>query len=174
MKLYDQWNHLLNDGQQDSKFWNAYLAMETTFYENLLALPVTGDGFEKRIAFETSVKELAEKHKIDAKLATGFVDGINDSLAEAIDLESLEADTEIRTQVVLSKLFQNMIKAKAEWLYTLDQWAPIFSEEERKQLRREYIDSVTAKSEKIAGRNDPCPCGSGKKYKKCCLNKETQ
>ena len=23
------------------------------------------------------------------------------------------------------------------------------------------------------GRNDPCPCGSGKKYKKCCLGKET-
>lgn len=22
------------------------------------------------------------------------------------------------------------------------------------------------------GRNDPCPCGSGKKYKKCCLPKE--
>jgi hypothetical protein len=21
------------------------------------------------------------------------------------------------------------------------------------------------------GRNQPCPCGSGKKYKKCCLNK---
>jgi|GEM_PF-902823 len=21
------------------------------------------------------------------------------------------------------------------------------------------------------GRNDPCPCGSGKKYKKCCMNK---
>jgi uncharacterized protein YecA (UPF0149 family) len=21
------------------------------------------------------------------------------------------------------------------------------------------------------GRNDPCPCGSGKKYKKCCLLK---
>ena len=23
-------------------------------------------------------------------------------------------------------------------------------------------------AEKKAGRNDPCPCGSGKKYKKCC------
>ena len=23
------------------------------------------------------------------------------------------------------------------------------------------------------GRNDPCPCGSGEKYKKCCLGKET-
>lgn len=28
----------------------------------------------------------------------------------------------------------------------------------------------TSKLIKI-GRNDPCPCGSGKKYKKCCLNK---
>ncbi len=25
-----------------------------------------------------------------------------------------------------------------------------------------------------AGRNDPCPCGSGKKYKKCCLNKKQE
>ncbi|PJW13856.1 preprotein translocase subunit SecA [Geobacillus sp. Manikaran-105] len=22
------------------------------------------------------------------------------------------------------------------------------------------------------GWNDPCPCGSGKKYKKCCMNKQ--
>ena len=26
---------------------------------------------------------------------------------------------------------------------------------------------------KNTGRNDPCPCGSGKKYKKCCLNRPT-
>jgi SWIM/SEC-C metal-binding protein len=25
-----------------------------------------------------------------------------------------------------------------------------------------------AKAEKKIGRNEPCPCGSGKKYKKCC------
>jgi preprotein translocase subunit SecA len=29
-----------------------------------------------------------------------------------------------------------------------------------KQVRKEAADKV--------GRNDPCPCGSGKKYKKCC------
>jgi tetratricopeptide (TPR) repeat protein len=28
------------------------------------------------------------------------------------------------------------------------------------------------RSEKTVGRNDPCPCGSGKKYKKCCMKKE--
>ena len=26
--------------------------------------------------------------------------------------------------------------------------------------------------EKKVGPNDPCPCGSGKKYKKCCLQKD--
>ena len=29
----------------------------------------------------------------------------------------------------------------------------------------------TVRSERAAGRNDPCPCGSGKKYKKCCADK---
>jgi len=34
---------------------------------------------------------------------------------------------------------------------------------------------VTVRREgKKVGRNDPCPCGSGKKYKKCCLLKESQ
>ena len=28
------------------------------------------------------------------------------------------------------------------------------------------------KSDKKAGPNDPCPCGSGKKYKKCCMQKD--
>ncbi|MFZ1404770.1 MAG: SEC-C metal-binding domain-containing protein, partial [Anaerolineae bacterium] len=26
----------------------------------------------------------------------------------------------------------------------------------------------------MVGRNDPCPCGSGKKYKKCCLKKDEE
>jgi SWIM/SEC-C metal-binding protein len=28
--------------------------------------------------------------------------------------------------------------------------------------------SEQKRAEKKIGRNDPCPCGSGKKYKKCC------
>lgn len=39
--------------------------------------------------------------------------------------------------------------------------------------RREFskgfgLDSLPARSAPKVGRNDPCPCGSGKKYKKCC------
>jgi len=29
--------------------------------------------------------------------------------------------------------------------------------------------ALEARAKKQTGRNDPCPCGSGKKYKKCCL-----
>ncbi|VFM96158.1 MAG: SEC-C motif-containing protein [Candidatus Kentron sp. G] len=37
------------------------------------------------------------------------------------------------------------------------------------RTRNSYIPYV--RQTKKVGRNDPCPCGSGKKYKKCCLNK---
>jgi tetratricopeptide (TPR) repeat protein len=43
----------------------------------------------------------------------------------------------------------------------------------REELRRiespVWIPLAPAKVVRV-GRNDPCPCGSGKKYKKCCLN----
>ena len=42
---------------------------------------------------------------------------------------------------------------------------------ERKQVAKETKtseDQVTVVKGKKIGRNDPCPCGSGKKYKKCC------
>ena len=32
-----------------------------------------------------------------------------------------------------------------------------------------YSDPITPPQTAKTGRNDPCPCGSGKKYKKCCL-----
>lgn len=38
-------------------------------------------------------------------------------------------------------------------------------------LHYTFAETPTKKSRKI-GRNEPCPCGSGKKYKKCCLGKE--
>jgi len=48
-------------------------------------------------------------------------------------------------------------------------------EEEQQQKRQRLSFNITpdeavkpAKSVKSAGRNDPCPCGSGKKFKKCC------
>lgn len=46
----------------------------------------------------------------------------------------------------------------------------ISKEREFKNLKSSTDNTFIRKKEKI-GRNDPCPCGSGKKYKKCCLDK---
>jgi uncharacterized protein YecA (UPF0149 family) len=34
-----------------------------------------------------------------------------------------------------------------------------------------FQQEESIRSELKVGRNNPCPCGSGKKYKKCCWNK---
>ncbi|MFH5186966.1 SEC-C metal-binding domain-containing protein [Paenibacillus sp. TAB 01] len=49
--------------------------------------------------------------------------------------------------------------------YTLNQLSA-----QRKLLQSEgsRIGTVKIASKKKVGRNDPCTCGSGKKYKKCC------
>ena len=40
--------------------------------------------------------------------------------------------------------------------------------ETRKAITKDYNRSRIVVKEDKVGRNDPCPCGSGKKYKKCC------
>jgi len=52
--------------------------------------------------------------------------------------------------------------------YTLSQWDRIFSPEKRKEIQKTWRESKTVINEVKVGRNDACPCGSGKKYKKCC------
>ena len=73
----------------------------------------------------------------------------------------------IDAEIDFEKLFWNMLEAKADWLYTLGEWEEILPKEKRDEITKAYKRSKIAVSNKI-GRNDPCPCGSGKKYKKCC------
>lgn len=50
--------------------------------------------------------------------------------------------------------------------------APVYEMENDKEVYiglRVIYHPVAAKVK--VGRNEPCPCGSGKKYKKCCINK---
>jgi preprotein translocase subunit SecA len=86
-------------------------------------------------------------------------------------LASVADDTTIDLRIDFEKLFWNMHDAKAEWLYKLDSWQNVISEDRRTEIAKEYRESQIVRVEKI-GRNDPCPCGSGKKYKQCCMKKQ--
>ena len=162
MSLYQEWVDLY-EGQTNEtfqKFWNEYSAAETKIYTELLSSPES--------KYEGVVKDKATELDIDIKIFMGFLDGINDSLKESLDIENIEPDTQFSLDVDYEKLYFNMLDAKADYLYTLPQWDAIFTEEKRAEITMAFKKSKTVVKEVRIGRNDPCPCGSGKKYKKCC------
>lgn len=162
--LLDQWRKIAYNEQADrtelQNFWANYFNIEKDIYEQLLSDPDT--------EVRGTVKELAEKYGQDVMTMVGFLDGINESLKEENPIEDLSEDTQVNLVFDKALLYKNMVAAKADWLYELPQWKEIFSEEELKALYKEQRDSGTVRKPKKIGRNDPCPCGSGKKYKKCC------
>ena len=162
MSLYQEWVDLY-EGQTNEtfqKFWNEYSAAETKIYTELLSSPES--------KYEGVVKDKAAELDIDIKIFMGFLDGIQTSLNNPFDLEKIDENSDIDLDVDFEKLFFNMLKAEAEYLYTLPQWENILSEEKMIEIIKDYKRSKTVHKEKEPGRNDPCPCGSGKKYKKCC------
>ena len=163
MGILKQWRDKAYDEKANKgdmqRMWAAYFAKEKDMYAQLLADPdtvVTG-----------TVKELAEKYDVDLMTMTGFLDGINDSLKEPNPIEEMEEDTVVNLGFDKELLYKNMVAAGADWLYGLEEWEPIFDEEKRKELYKEQKESGTVRKPAKIYPNDPCPCGSGKKYKKC-------
>jgi len=142
------------------RLWSAYFQKEKEIYAQLLKTP------DQEV--KGTVKELADKYEVDLMTMTGFLDGINDSLKNQNPIEEMEEDTEVSLGFDKELLYKNMVAAGADWLYGLEEWNDIFDEDTRKALYREQKESTTVHKEKKIYPNDPCPCGSGKKYKKCC------
>ena len=148
---------------------NLQKAIAGAYSLNVLGLNVTVPYKQAVIPYLDCVEGLAEKYEVPLSMMVGFLDGINDSLKEPNPIDTMEKDTEIKLDIDCEKLYYNMVDCNAEWLYTLPQWDSILSAERRKELYRKQKNSGTIRREEPKiGRNDPCPCGSGKKYKKCC------
>ena len=166
--LLGKWRAKAYDTEADKgrlrRFWDEYFEKEKGIYKQLLADPDT--------EVRGTVKDLAKQYGIDIMTMTGFLDGINDSLVEKNPVETMTENTEVSLRFDLERLYKNMVAADAEWLYDLPEWEPLISKEHRKELFLEQKRSGTVVKGKKIGRNDPCPCGSGKKYKHCCLLKE--
>ena len=142
------------------RLWSAYFQEEKEIYAQLLKNPDE--------VVEGTVDELADKYDVSLMTMTGFLDGINDSLKEKNPIDTMEADTKVQLGFDKELLYKNMVAAGADWLYNLEEWNDIFDEEKRKELYKEQKSSTTiVKGERVYP-NDPCPSGSGKKYKKCC------
>lgn len=74
---------------------------------------------------------------------------------------------------------ERMVEALSNWTYTIRRWSECGYCRKELQKENEDLKYVTAADQKKAVKetekkvypNDPCPCGSGKKYKKCCGRK---
>ncbi len=164
MALLDQWRDRAYDESANKgdlqRMWAAYFEEEKNIYAEILKNPDE--------VVEGTVKELAEKFGVSVMTMTGFLDGINDSLVNQNPIEEMEEDTKVNLGFDKELLYKNMVAAGADWLYGLEEWNAIFDEDKQKELYKEQKSSTTVvKGDKVYP-NDPCPCGSGKKYKKCC------
>ena len=165
MALLETWRNLAYgeglDEQKREELWSGYFQIEKGIYEKILSNPTQ--------VIEGTVKELAERFDTEILIMTGFLDGINESLKGYENpIDTMEEDTEVKIEIDPEKLYYNMVEAKATWLYELPQWDNLLDEAKRKELyKKQKLSGTVIKGKKI-GRNEPCPCGSGKKYKNCC------
>lgn len=167
MSILKQWRDMAysetaNKGDLQ-KLWEAYFQSEKEIYKSLLAQP--------KIEIKGTVKELAKKFEVTISTMTGFLDGINDSLLIPNPIEEMEEDTVVSLGFDFELLYKNMVGASADWLYELEEWDDVIEKDRQKELFLEQKKSATIIKEEKIYPNDPCSCGSGKKYKKCCGKK---
>ncbi len=162
MKIYDQWQEIISNQTEESfsSFWDKYSETEKRIYTDILK------SYES--PFGGVFKDLVQKYDATEILFMGFLDGINSSLKEELNLSKIDENSEINLIIDFEKLYFNMLEAKADYLYTLSEWQSVFTQEKLDEITKTQKRSKTIINANKIGRNEPCPCGSGKKYKKCC------
>lgn len=99
-----------------------------------------------------------------------------DQLREGIGLRGYgQKDPVVEYKIEGYEMFQNMIAAIHEdvvrYIFRVNVAPPQQEQQRRNVVENKYQEEGSQKPirrEQKVGRNDPCPCGSGKKYKKCC------
>ena len=108
------------------------------------------------------VKIMFEQDAIDYYIRGGYAEFI-DYLFNYDKFDTIDIISNIEDNMASWYCFHKEEKDNKEFDY-----------DNMEQAMNEFIKESTNQNiinyNKI-GRNDPCPCGSGKKYKKCCLNK---
>jgi len=163
MALIDAWKRISLDaqGQMVKHVWDDYLAKEKVIYTNILK--------SKTTRIEGTATELAEQFRLSLPQIAAFFDGIHECVDNLQPIDEIEESTNIAFDIEFDRLYKQMVEYKADTLYNLPEWENVFTKEQQKELYSEQKRSHTiVRNDEKIGRNDPCACGSGKKYKKCC------
>lgn len=92
---------------------------------------------------------------------------------EIITMKNVESDLSKPQKKYGQVYYEQLIKDTVEELQSWYCFKNPLEKKEEEEKIKELFHSIQIQREGAkTGRNDPCPCGSGKKFKKCCLNKE--
>lgn len=171
MSYFDTWNKKIEDSSDQTKYTQyvqRYYELERQAYDRILSAYPDNSQLISATASEMASVLGFPPDEMDVFL--GFLDGISSSVEDPIQLEEVTDETAIDLKIDYEKLYWNMRDAKADWLYNLASWDTVLPKERRAEITKDFRRANIAHVEKI-GRNDPCPCGSGKKFKNCCMGK---
>lgn len=128
------------------------------------------------VVFPDDMYETAEDARkfLGLKWALGFVEGMR-FYEEAWDAAAVQSAELERLEMLITSLM--LSEDAGQEPLTLDERLDVFAELPMAlrragtvfaDARREALRAKTVVRAARVGRNDPCPCGSGKKYKQCC------
>ena len=109
-----------------------------------------GKVYEQITPESNNTEKTVSNNKAQIVKTGTIMDGINNELEEITDSETTLDSNNSLNKIDVSSLDAATIKRLMDY-------------QNRKPSVREY---------KKIGRNDKCPCGSGKKFKNCCMNKK--
>ena len=135
------------------------------FYDYVRKNLLGGDGVK--------AQELCEEIRDALELDLGM-----SSVSKALERADVVFDNEQQVNEMM-RLMMDMSNHIRRWEHNGNTPQEIFEEFEKPHLRplpkKPYragtSNGVPFEKKVKIGRNDPCPCGSGKKYKNCCMNK---
>ena len=117
MSLYKDWENsieTIGTKEERNKYIQNYLEKEKEVYEKILE--------NKTQNIEGKLKDLAKEYGMTPVEFTGFIDGINTSITQEVNLEELTEDSDVKLNIDYEKLYWNMLDSQAEWLYTIPAW----------------------------------------------------
>ena len=110
MSLYEKWNDKIasyESQEEYNEFWGEYIPKEEKIYKKILE-----NNMQK---ISGQLKDLANEFNQDELTFVGFLDGINTSLVESLNLEDITEDCVITLEIDFEKLYYNMHDANADW-----------------------------------------------------------
>jgi len=159
MEIARGWNNLgtvfADRGQWDKALAHYEKALESLSDASPLEDHLTAPGNAAAAARQLGEWDKALRYALQVEVVAGRHDRPD-------DLEVSAGAVALVRQAVGLARFREMLEAALAEL----------PEDQRPYVQTERHLNPTVRKEKEPGRNDPCPCGSGQKYKKCCARRK--